>query len=140
MKRKKHHRLICVQIFLAFLLSCSGNGNSPQNVHKSKGPSKEVEIFIQQWKSDSLGCQKLRTKIKAEAIIDSLKLGSSEKTEFISVFGNPNKQDTREGSIILGYYFDAICINEKLMDSADYCIAEFTFMENKLTQRNYICH
>jgi len=68
-----------------------------------------------------------------------LKLENTAKAEFLKVFGNPNTENESEGSIILGYYFDALCANEKLIDSADYCIAEFTFKQDKLTQRNFIC-
>ncbi len=134
--------MIFMQILFVFLLSCSGNGNSgspdgsKQEIQK---PDKEIELFIQQWKSDSLGCQKLRTKVKAETIIDSLKLESTAKAQFLKVFGNPNTENEREGNIILGYYFDALCSKGKLIDSADYCIAEFTFKQDKLLQRNYIC-
>lgn len=127
--------MILIQMIFSFLLSCSGNGNT----HEMQEQDKEVELFIQQWKFDSLGCQKLRTKLKAEIIIDSLQLEGSEKEKFLNVFGKPNIENERGGNLILDYYFNAICANGKFIDSADYCIAEFTFKQNKLLKRNYIC-
>lgn len=135
--------MILLQIAFMFLLSCSGSGNkgsvdgSKLEIHQ---PGKEIEILIKKWQSDSLGCQKLRTKQVAETIIDSLQLGGTTKVEFfLKVFGTPNTENEREGSKIIGYYFDAICREGKFIDSADYCVAEFTFKQDKLIQRNYIC-
>lgn len=143
MKRKRLHRMLWMQILLVFLLSCSGNGNrseSSATMQPEQQMNKEIQRFIEQWKSDSLGCQKLRNKEKAEAIIDSLKLDSTNQVEFLEVFGKPNADKEREGDLILSYYFDALCADGMLVDSADYCIAEFTFIGNRLKKRNYICH
>jgi hypothetical protein len=138
MKRKKHHSMILLQMIVLFLLSCAGNGNGkPVNANSQNAErlSKEIEM----WQSDSLGCQKLRTKQIAEKIIDSLRLESTAKADFLKVFGNSNIESKRGSNIILGYYFDAICRDGKFIDSADYCIAEFTFKTDKLVSRNYIC-
>jgi len=126
MKRKKHHSIYMLSLILIFLISCS---NAPQREMK--------EVIL--WKSDSLGCEKIRTKEMAEKIIDSLKLSEVNESEFLKYFGNPNTRVNREENIVLGFYFDALCRDNKLIDSADYCIAEFTFKGKKLIQRNYVC-
>jgi hypothetical protein len=134
--------MILLQTIFTFLLSCSGNGNSGSvdgNKNEIQQPGKEVDVLIKKWQSDSLGCQKLRTKQVSETIIDSLKLQGTAQAGFIKVFGNPNTENERDGSKILGYYFDGICRDGKFIDSADYCIAEFTFKANRLISRNYIC-
>lgn len=134
--------MVLIQIVFVFLLSCSGSGNTGSAIGNKKEARlrcKEIDTLIKKWQSDSLGCQKLRTKDVAETIIDSLKLNSASEVEFLKVFGKPNTENEREGSKILGYYFDAICRDGKFIDSADYCIAEFSFVQNKLIQRNYIC-
>ncbi len=124
--------------------SCSEDSRHPEagikNEQKSGQLNEGVELLIRQWKADSLGCEKLRTKAMAESIIDSLNLENADRTEFLKVFGNPNTTSQREGAFIDGYYFDALCVNGNFIDSADYCIAEFTFEQNKTVQRNYICH
>jgi hypothetical protein len=144
MKRKKHHKmrkdLISIVFMFQILYACNSNLH-PFNENKglTREQNKDIGLFIKQWKTDSVGCERLRTKEKAEAIIDSLKLEGTGKNGFEKVFGNANKVQERNGDFILGYYFDAICANGKLVDSADYCIAEFTFNKDKLTRRNYIC-
>lgn len=134
--------MILLKVIFTLLVSCSGNGNSG-SLHSSQKeilqPSKELKVLIRKWQSDSLGCEKLRTKQISETIIDSLKLQSKTEAEFLKVFGTPNAENEREGNKILSYYFDSICREGKFIDSADYCIAEFTFKANKLISINYIC-
>lgn len=134
--------MFMLKVIFTLLISCTGNVNS-SSVHSSqKGnlqQGKELEVFIRKWQSDSLGCEKLRTKEVSETIIDSFKLQSKTQAEFLKVLGKPNAENEIEGNKILIYYFDNICRERKFIHSADYCIAEFTFKANKLISRNYIC-
>lgn len=102
-------------------------------------PQKEMEeLFL--WKSDSCGCQRLRTKEMSEYIIDSLKIENISESDFIKYFGNPNKKIERKDNIFLEYYFYAVCdTNNKLIDSIDYCVASYRFYNNRLIDREYIC-
>ncbi len=135
-----HKDLISILFVFQLLFACSNNLRpANENKEQTLTQSQDIGLFIQQWKADSLGCQRLRTKQKAEAIIDSLKLQGTNRTGFEKVFGNANKVQERNGEVIIGYYFSSVCADGKLVDSADYCIAEYTFNKDKLTGRNYIC-
>ncbi len=143
MKRKKHINWVFLPMALFFLVSCLDNKKTgfirDKNVSEIHTTDVHIKMLSKQWKADSLGCQRLRTKIMAETMIDSLKLKNAEKMAFLEMFGSPNRKYTSGERLVLGYYFDSICINKKLIDSVDYCMAEFTFERNMLIQQNYIC-
>ncbi|WP_343636026.1 hypothetical protein [Fluviicola sp.] len=139
MKRKKHLNIIILQIVFMMIMSCVSTRNTISSNDKTIQEVKEVEILVENWRTDSLGCKKLRTKQASEIIIDSLKLENRTQTEFLRVFCNPNMIDERDGKQILSYYFDAICRDGKFIDSLDHCIAEFTFKSDRLVGSNYIC-
>ncbi len=133
-----------VMWFIACVLSCSENKPSPDVSSKDRQQLKqqngEVELWIKQWRADSVGCERLRNKAMAESIIDSLMLETAERIDFLKVFGGPNTTYQREENFGVGYYFDASCVKGNFIDSADRCVAEVTFNQNKLVQSNNICY
>lgn len=135
---KNKVNMILLQVLMCLNLACSNNKNTII-VNENKHINTEIEMLIEKWQTDSLGCLKLRNKQIAETIIDSLKLENKSQSEFVKVFGIPNAETNRNDNKILIYYFDRLCRDNQIVEGSDYCFAEFTFKSDKLTQRNYIC-
>ncbi len=138
MKRNKHLNTFLVQCLFISLFSCTSNANNQKAA--SIKLDKENSELIQQWKQDSLGCENIRSKVLAEKIIINLKLENTPKDNFIKIFGTPNVVRNYEGKIILCYYFNSSCVDGSMLKDADTCLAEFTFKNGSLIQRNYICN
>jgi len=136
------NRNIFFSICLGLLLACCTNqiGVKASKIDPKKF-SKGMQNILNQWKNDSLGCEHYRHKDIAEAVIDSLDLENAWQQDFIKVFGKPNYIIEREGRVVLGYYFDVVCINGRaeISKDVDYCMAEFTFVDKAFLQKNYIC-
>lgn len=128
MKRGKHLSSLILLLGVTMLLfSCSTNAQQ------------ETNKIVEMWQSDSIGCAKIRTKELSNLMIDSFHLDSTDEENFIKYFGNPNMRALRNDNLVLSYYFDRICRDNKFVEGSDYCIAEFTFEKGRLVQRNYIC-
>jgi hypothetical protein len=96
--------------------------------------------IAQRWRQDSLGCENFRSKLIAEDLLDSFSLMNKSENEFLQVFGKPNSSNRLASDEVLYiYYFDSKCKSNVLIDTADYCIANFIFKSNKLAYKNFIC-
>lgn len=138
MKRNKHLNTFLIQCLFISLFSCTSNANNQKAA--SIELDKENSELVQQWKQDSLGCENRRSKVLAEKIVANLKLENTPKDNFIKFFGTPNVVRNYEGKIILCYYFNSSCVDGSMLKDADTCLAEFTFKNGSLIQRNYICN
>jgi hypothetical protein len=126
-----------IQLIIVLTFSCTDADKSHSKVLDT---IKSNISIAEQWKQDTSGCLKQRNKLLAESIIKRLKLINKGEDEFLQAFGNPNKRTKTNGDTILEYYFDAICDPKgKIIDSADYCLAKFTFKNHKLHSRSYLC-
>jgi hypothetical protein len=95
--------------------------------------------FINEWKKDSLGCLKLRTKAKAEVILQFLKKDTLTKRIVYYNFGIPNELQHYSNNLILIYYFDCACNNNKLIVKSDKCYAKFYFQNDTFKEIDYVC-
>lgn len=139
MKRLKNNGCFFKQIPYILLLLCICNGCFKNDKKVEKQDNWEINLLIDKWQSDSLGCKKMRSKELAERIIDSLNLEHATKIEFIKIFGNPNIEKKDDGIEFLCYYFNTLCEKDSIIYDSDYCFAEFSFKQNKLIRKNYIC-
>ncbi|MEM6965149.1 MAG: hypothetical protein AAF573_10300 [Bacteroidota bacterium] len=124
-------------VVLTFLDSCTDSVSSKNKSSNSNVFQSTVEI--NEWQMDSLGCKRLRTKELAERMIFDNNLESKAMSDFKKIFGRPNKEEIMKGEVIISYYFNALCRNNEFLDTADYCIAEFRFIQDVFTKQNYIC-
>lgn len=99
----------------------------------------QTENQLNDWKIDSLGCNGIRSEILSEKLIKEHNLKGDEISSFLKTFGKPNREDTINQEIILGYCFNSICREGRLVDSSDYCISEFHFINGRFEEGIYIC-
>lgn len=133
--------LFILLLLPAAWLCCKTKSSSPQQAQP--GGTVQVSDTLRQmmaeWKSDSVGCEKKRSKAAAESLLQGMKLENGNMKDFTEVFGIPNKQLERNGKTTFVYYFDAACTGGKPGEGSDYCAAEFSFREGRFEERQYIC-
>lgn len=135
MKRSLKSMVAIFSLFV-FLVSCTDSGKSKK---QDKLSITQTEVTLNEWKTDSLGCKRIRTKELAEKLVIENSLEEKTISDFENIFGKPNKSEVVEEAVIFSYYFNAMCRNNKFLDTADYCVAEFRFVQDALSRRNYIC-
>lgn len=88
------------------------------------------------WKKDSLGCNKKRTTELQDKLLNENHLQNSNIEDFENVFGKPNEIEKHDSLTILIYYTSTICnSNQKVIPNSDKGYANFYFINNKL--KNY---
>lgn len=117
---------------LAIVLSCSCDNGIKKPVVITKE--------LNDWGKDRDGCMKLRSKELAKKLIKEYQLMHKTKSDFINVFKEPNslKKDG-DKTVVLTYYFDAICDNDKIIEGSDRCYANFYFTNDKFLSEEFIC-
>ena len=128
--------MVVIFFFLSFLISCN---DSVRSKKQESSPIVQDEVTLNEWRIDSLGCNRIRTKELAERMILDNNLEGKAMSDFEHIFGKPNRRETTKEEVIISYYFNALCRNNKFLDTADYCVAEFRFIQDTLSKRNYIC-
>lgn len=123
-------------IYLILLCNCN-NQKKNSNIEINKDLSKKE--IINNWQSDKYGCLKIRNKVISENLINNYNLINKHISEFIKVFGQPNEEIKNNDTLILVYYFDSICNNNKIVTDGDKCFVEFYFENNLLKENTYIC-
>jgi hypothetical protein len=107
----------------------------------SKYQVKDKEInLLEEWKTDTLGCLKYRTKEKALYIRDSLDLMGKSTVFIINKLGTPNSVRKESNSEILKYYFNTICRENVFIDSLDYCWLEMLIESDKVKNIEVSCY
>ena len=95
--------------------------------------------YTDEWKKDSLGCLKLRTKRKAEKIIEMLTRDRIDEKKLYQNLGKPNEiKKTPDGGYVLTYYFDSVCRNGKLVNGSDKCYANIYMLFDVYKSVDYI--
>ena len=134
---------------LLFILLFAFDCNQKQSNEKGLVNSVENSIthnindtllqYTTEWKRDSLGCLKLRTKEKAESIIRILKNANIHVLTMYKNFGSPNEQQIINEKLILIYYFDCVCNNGHLVMKSDKCYAKFYLKSDSLYNLLFSC-
>lgn len=124
-----HIKIKLIIVFLCnfFFCSCQEKSNKVIDNENSKNQ------IINNWKKDSLGCLGLRSLDLAKKIIEDNNLLGCSKENFEDFFGAPNDLIINEEKIALIYYIEARCKNDKLVNGADKCWIQFSFVRNKLS-------
>lgn len=107
---------------------------------KIKGTSfRQSDSLITKWKEDSLGCKKIRSSLLIKKIIDKYELKAKGAGYVRQLLGEPNRIENADDSgIVLRYYFDTCCKNDKLyLEECDYSWVTFDY-KNKLDNQCYI--
>lgn len=124
----KIYSLVIISIIL---FGCSAN---------TKQRNKDETNLLNEWKVDSFGCLKYRTKERAFYIKDSLDLMNKSSSFIINKLGAPNTIRKEANTEILKYYFNTVCRENIFVDSLDYCWIEMVIESNRLKRIDIICH
>ena len=93
---------VCIFMLFSLLYSCKSNGNDrvcdPGN-----------DSLVLKWKSDSCGCENIRTYDLAANLFLKYKLKSKTKGHIYTILGVPNKTMNFDESIELEYYYNSAC-------------------------------
>lgn len=89
-----------------------------------------INTIVKEWRIDSLGCLNLRTIEKANTLFKVLQFNKKKGKEIIEILGSPNYISNYGPNFCYSYIFNALCYNNKLIDSADYCWIDFLFNSN----------
>ena len=71
------------------------------------------------WRQDSLGCMHSRSPVLFDTLFFANKMIDKNKDEFLYFFGKPNKQEKVNDRIIFIYYFDSVCLDNKIVKNSD---------------------
>lgn len=137
---KKNPIISCILIIILF--SCAKvpeNNNLKENLIKNNIEQTLTVYDKNDWKEDSIGCLKKRSRKLSEQLIKKYHLEKSTLKDFQIVFGKPNKKEISDSIVILSYYFDSFCKDGNLNNDMDYCIAEYHFKFDTLDNTSYIC-
>jgi hypothetical protein len=128
---------VLLTIFLLLLCGCK---QSPQAVSLQMTDTKDTLLrYADEWKKDSLGCLKLRSKEKAEMIMELLKKDVVTVQKLYSSFGVPNEEKRNNSNLILTYYFDCICKKGELVENSDKCYFNIYITANIFKNVDFVC-
>jgi len=130
---------IVVVIILFSSAKVPENNNLKGNVFKNNIGQALTIYDKNDWKEDSVGCLKKRSRKLSEQLIKEYKLEKSNLKDFQIIFGKPNKKEISDNIVILSYYFDSFCKEGSINTDMDYCIAEYYFKSDTLNSTSYIC-
>jgi hypothetical protein len=133
---------MAIKLVVIFILcSCQPNGNnknhSQQDTTNIVTMKQTDTIDISKWKSDSLGCKHIRTPELFDKLFVGNKMEHKNANEFIYFFGKPNNQEKFKDRLILIYYYNSICSNDKLNINSDKSSIRISFnLENKYLEKD----
>lgn len=111
--------IFCVLLLLS---SCNTDNSNKQQFNIKN----EVDVYTDslavlsmQWKSDSLGCDKVRSINIFDRLLKGYSLEQKSKTEFINALGVPNEEEKYTNKTILIYYFNSICNANIIVKQSD---------------------
>jgi hypothetical protein len=131
-------RNLCVWTALVFCLSSCRTAN---NLTISLECDPGIEQILALWKDDSMGCAKYRNQTNTRLLVDCYHLEDVPLEQLRHVLGHPDLQTESTQEYRIKYYFNSLCSNGDLIDSADYCWIEFRVPKQHgvSTVINYIC-
>lgn len=130
-------RIMSCLILMFLLFSCLSVSNDSKGKYCQNSNSNVIET--NDWKQDSLGCLKKRSKELSESLLKEHNLEQGTLNDFEKIFGKPNKRHEHNKTIIWGYYFDSFCKEGELDTERDFCVAEFYFSSYTLVKVSYTC-
>ncbi|WP_375191191.1 RHS repeat-associated core domain-containing protein [Chryseobacterium sp.] len=108
-------------IIILLFFSCKFNENnvaSKENVIVIKNDS--LKNLSSEWKKDNIGCLKYRNVKNFNKLLSGYKLlNKKSKKEFINVLGIPNQELVYDNFSVIIYYYNSICVNNKLLIDSD---------------------
>jgi hypothetical protein len=130
--------LILVLIIFAFAIGCS-NGRGQES--PDSGSPDSLKMAISDFKTDSLGCLGLRSKVNIDFIFGKGEIKGKSEKELISLIGNPNDSVSANGFRNLRYYFGRACFNGTPIDSVESCWSNFRIELNsgKVSAVDFVC-
>ncbi|GAA4743700.1 hypothetical protein GCM10023229_23940 [Flavisolibacter ginsenosidimutans] len=128
-------------LLLSFSFSCTSHQiNAVQESAANPQTNDTLVKYVDDWKKDSVGCLKLRTREKGETIIRFLKKDSViTKATLYQNLGTPNEVQENNDNFVLIYYFDCLCKDGSLVKDADKCYAKFYTKSALFTDVDFIC-
>lgn len=134
-------KLLAVVVFIILFSSANvpENNNLIGNKFKNNIGQALTTYNKNDWKEDSVGSLKKRSRELSEQLIKEYQLEKSNLKDFQIVFGKPNKKEINDSIVMLSYYFDSFCEEGSLNTDMDYCIAEYYFKYDTLYNTSYIC-
>lgn len=131
---------ILMLAFLLFSFSCTSKKTKPKESSTFHLTNDILLRDVTEWKNDSLGCLKLRSKENAEIIISLLKKDSIiTKQTLYQNLGRPNEEQQDNDDFILIYYFDCLCNDGSLIKDSDKCYARFYLQSDLFKEMDFIC-
>lgn len=126
-----------VLLFVFFAIACSSTKVENQSVSVDD----TLDIYLANWRKDSLGCLQLRSKKASYFLIEKMDLIEKTENQVVSILGTPNTIYCDGEKVRLKYYFGSLCDNGLINDSADFCWVEYVFLKSngKVIDINHIC-
>ena len=98
------------------------------------------EKILEDWKRDTFGCLGYRNSETARYIRDSLDLLNKSRTIVFDKIGVPNFTQQADNEEFCEYYFNGICREGVLVDSADYCWLKILIISDKVKYIGISCY
>lgn len=102
---------LSIIVLLTFLLSC-GERKSTSIIQASEITQDSILRISEQWRADSLGCNRLRNPAKIRQLIAQLNLIGQDSTNIIQYLGKPNGKNFI-GDTTVFYYFMGCSVNSR---------------------------
>lgn len=111
--------VLCV----AGIFGCKGSGG---NSSWKKIMDNETLSMAETWKSDPMGCKKVRVAPPAEAMANRFKDARLNEKQIEEMLGPAEMRHIGQEHTIVSYYFDGDCNGEgKLKEGTVYCLLQF---------------
>jgi hypothetical protein len=126
-------------VYLVFVLSNCINPKKDNSDNSYISKVDSLDLPIQQFLKDSLGCLGLRTKKSIESIYYGREV--QDKKYLISLLGYPNDSLVSKEQIYYKYFFNSICNKDIPIDSVDRCWASFQLnaASKRIKSLKFIC-
>ena len=90
-----------------------------------------LALLLKQWREDSVGCQHVRNIGSFERLLKGYSLSQKNKLEILQVLGPPNAEEKYPGKSIVIYYFESVCVANKVIKGSDKSRIMLTFDDQK---------
>lgn len=116
---------MAINLFMIFILcSCQSSGDTKNHQQQETTQINEINqqkdtVKINKWKTDSLGCKHIRTPELFNKIFIENKLSSKKSTQFLLLFGKPNKVEKFNDRLVFIYYYNSLCYDNKIKTNSD---------------------
>lgn len=117
-----------MRYLLLFLITILSAGCTKKESSVTSITQDSLQIISQQWKRDSLGCERLRDPKKIRQLVNQLNLIGRDSSIVLGYLGVPNGRNFLKDSSVVYYYFMACGVKERSSYNF-YC----NFKDGKLT-------